>query len=314
MELASQGSCSNPAQVRGDALGVFHDENSGALRQLLAMDKAITSTIPRGADVFVSTSTGISALLLQECSIPGCPSRNLSATVWQLQHISLDIQPAGTTPGHLHCLPALSFWIPSAVLGSPSLSPQEVSLWGLLSFPPLEKGALSCAFLPEELPTGSRVSMGMSLRTCVCCHLYVSLQTIHPVHPCALDHEPKPGRRALTAVLGSTLASHRQLPSVSAPSIVRLQHFATSLLEPPPSCSAQLSWDNVSHRTGPPLSGGRRRVERDAFCPLCCGVSRPTVLCVEQLWGWGHSGVSGDHSYPCTSLCLPFERFSSWLL
>lgn len=95
---------------------------------------------------------------------------------------TLDVQPSGTTPRHLHCLPPvsgfsaflLSFWIPSAVLGSLSLSPHEVSLWGLLSFFPLEKGAPSHSFHPEELPTGSEVSMipmvpeGMWLLPLVC--------------------------------------------------------------------------------------------------------------------------------------------------
>lgn len=45
------------------------------------------------------------------------------------------------------------------------------SLWGLRSFPPTEKGALSPTSHPGELPVGSRVSAGTPLRPRVRCHL-----------------------------------------------------------------------------------------------------------------------------------------------
>ena len=135
---------------------------------------------------------------------------------------------------------------------------------------------------PGELPTGSGVSVAMSLRPCVRWHLQVCPLGPLRDHPHASGQAPELGRQALSlglccAVPGAVLASRRGFPRAPAPlrsQTPEIAHlFAANLLPPAlRSCSR----DNVS-RTCPPLSGGRRRVESDAFCPVYRGVSSPTA-------------------------------------
>lgn len=61
---------------------------------------------PKGCQM--SLSPHQHELLLQECSIPGCPSRNISATVWQQQYSGC---PAKWDNTRTPSLPSSSFWI-----------------------------------------------------------------------------------------------------------------------------------------------------------------------------------------------------------
>lgn len=181
--------------------------------------------------------------VLPETSQPNSGSSSSSST-------SLDVQPGGTTPRHLHCFPAvsgflLSFWIPSAVWAVyHSLHRRWVSLWGLCSFSPLEKGAPSHASTHRQQGLHGDVPEGTWVLALVC------QSADNPsVHPCALDHEQGQRERLCCAWLHVGL-------SQAAPPCSCTLHGETAAfppqLEPPPSCSAQLS-RVMFHRAGPAL-------------------------------------------------------------
>lgn len=141
----------------------------------------------------------------------------------------------------------------------------------------------------------------MAVATC----MSVSRQSIQSI-PMPWIMGQSQGERRCCA--GSTLASPKQLPSVSAPSTVRLRHSPTSLLEPPPSCSAQLSQDNVSLRAGH-LSGeegeGLRKCLLSRF--LWCFQTR-SPECRTALGSGAQWGFWGSQPPPAPAFASPLRE------